>query len=87
MRYFYLWDAVGLWALFVKNQSFLKVGPNWDIAKTANISKTVTVAPMQANVEVCFYYDSFYRTYKYTMTHINFLPPPGFEPRSLDTVS
>ena len=29
------------------------------------------------------YYDPFYRTYKYTMTQINFLPPPGFEPGSL----
>ena len=33
------------------------------------------------------YYDPFYRTYKYTMTQINFLPPPGFEPGSLGTVS
>ena len=33
------------------------------------------------------YYDPFYRTYKYTMTQIIFLPPPGFEPGSLGTVT
>ena len=39
------------------------------------------------NRSLLIFYNPFYRTYKYTMTQINFLPPPGFEPGSLGTVS
>ena len=42
------------------------------------------VGPNQSSF---IYYNPFYRTYKYTMTQINFLPPPGFEPRSLGNAS
>ena len=49
--------------------------------------KTELHVPFYLSVHAFVYSNPFYRTYKYTMTQINFLPLPGFEPGSLGTVS